>query len=174
MPLDSGDIIIFILFLVFCDWEAPPSGIFQVSNIKPNVCHFESCIKTIKLCTFDRIFWLFETCITWIWEKNGSRNPSVIGRPLYNMKLQWIWKKRKNFYMIEHLVALISSEAPWYVGYYTRLPPGRSGFNSPARQGFILLFFSKNRKLKTPFWALPTEKFENYFFTVMSLHQLLV
>ena len=52
MHLDSGDIIIFILFLVFCDWEAPPSGIFQVSNIKPNVCHFESCIKTYKIVQF--------------------------------------------------------------------------------------------------------------------------
>ena len=83
-------------------------------------------------------------------------------------------EKEKNIYMIEHLVALISSEAPWYVGYYTRLPPGRSGFNSPARQDIILLFFSKNRKFNTPFWALPTENFEKYFNTVMSLHQLLV
>ena len=146
MRLDSGDIIIFILFLVFCDWEAPPSGIFQVSNIKPNVCLFESCIKTYKIVQFWKNSLTFWNLYNMDLEKNESRNPSVIGGPLYNMKLQWIWKKRKNIYMNEHLVVLISSEAPWYVGYYTRLPPGRSGFNSPAGQDFILLFFSKNRK----------------------------
>ena len=50
------------------------------------------------------------------------------------------------------------------------------GRGSIPRLGRTLFyyFFQKTGNFNPPFWALPTEKFEKYFNTVMSLHQLLV